>query len=681
MRILFIIFIIFLSFASNLPAQGYLCIVGGGTENYNDWSDEPYQWMVTRAQNGPALVLHYDEGSTWLEKYFKSFGAVSAQSLVISSREAANNSANYQLIRKAKLIFLRGGDQYKYYQYWKGTLTEQAIREVFQSGGVIGGTSAGLAVLGGIDYIATNRSAISKDCIQNPFHRDITLADDFLPFLPGVLFDSHFTRRARIGRLLAFIANWNKTWQTDIPGVGIDERTAICIEQDGKGLVSGAGAVFIMHPNSNSFLKCESQVPLNFTNWTLHALTAGFKYDFVNRQLISSPEGAKSIQPENALIQTPAAKLIFQSLKTPVQGREQFYRFYEQAREKSIILITGPDDKEFLAYLTQSLQFSNINQIPLTAENFISNDLAKQIDETDFFILAGLTLPAAQNLWNNQNVLSEAMFSRLKTPEVHLLWVGTSLPVAGTSFITNIESNQYNLQDGKLLTKAGARLIHPINIMPAIFRDDDFSENRIGGIFWQLIKSPGAPCLLLDDESAVEIYQDELTIHSQTPVLLIDGQGISVIDSSDYKRRSYLSPQQTAAFYGAQLHCLSADTEFVYNLKTRTWQQKTSVQKNKNQHGFQIPSDFQIQPFPNPGTNFIHFKMKQKSPKIHNLEFVIYNILGQIVFEKNVHGNFFEQDLLWDGISRNGGLAPAGIYFASINFNQTFFQTKFTLLR
>lgn len=680
MRIFLILIMIVFTLTQILNAQGYLYVGGGGSENYNDWSDEPYRWMVLKAQKGTALILHYDEGSAWLETYFKSFGAISAQSLVIPSRQAANDSTNYRSIRQAKLIFLRGGDQYSYYQHWKGTLAEQAIREVFQSGGVIGGTSAGLAVSGGIDYIAANQSAVSPDCIQNPFHRDITLADDFLPFLPGILFDSHFTRRARIGRLLAFVAHWNKIRQADILGVGVDERTGICVEPDGTGQVFGTGAIFIMHQNSNSFVKCENQIPLNFTNWTLHSLTSGFKYDFINRQLISIPAGAKSVSPVDNLIQAPAAKLIFQSLRSPSQGRTQFQRFFQQAGGQSVVLITGPDDREFITYLTQSLQFSNVKHIPLTPDNLISKDAASQIDQTRFIILAGMTIPEAENLWN-QNLLSEALNSRLKLSEVQLLWVGNSLQAAGSTLIPNLESNQYNLQDGKLSIKDGIKLLKPAFFMPALFREDDFSENRIGGIFWQLFKSPAALGILLDHESGVEISQNELKINSKIPVMILDGKGISVIDSSDYRRRSYLSPQQSGAFYGAQLHCFSADSLFIYDLKTRAWQKKTSADGDEKQRGYYVPSDFQIQPFPNPGLNSIQFRIKQKSPKTEKMTLSIYNILGQIIFKKNDQAKFSGQDFLWNGSTENGELAPAGVYFAVINFDQMFFRTKFTLLR
>jgi hypothetical protein len=97
---------IFAAVGMPLQAQGYLCAVGGGSEDYGSWSDESYRWMVEKSGKGPTLILHYSEGSTWLEKYFLSFGAISAASLVVPSRTMANDSAVYRTIKKARHIFL-----------------------------------------------------------------------------------------------------------------------------------------------------------------------------------------------------------------------------------------------------------------------------------------------------------------------------------------------------------------------------------------------------------------------------------------------------------------------------------------------------------------------------------------------------------------------------------------------
>jgi len=61
--------IIALAFIGLLPrgasAQGSVVLVGGGSENYNDWSDNPYRWLVTHAPNRKIAVIHYSDTNTW----------------------------------------------------------------------------------------------------------------------------------------------------------------------------------------------------------------------------------------------------------------------------------------------------------------------------------------------------------------------------------------------------------------------------------------------------------------------------------------------------------------------------------------------------------------------------------------------------------------------------------------
>ncbi len=385
-------------FSIKIYSQGYICAVGGGSENYNNWSDVPYRWMVEKSGNGAALVMHYSEGSSWLENYFKSFGALSAQSLVISNRIAADDSANYKKIIEAKLIFLRGGDQSRYYTIWKGTLVEKAIMKVFQDGGVIGGSSAGLAVLGGIDYTALGASAESSSCLANPFHRDITLFDDFLPFLPGVLFDSHFTARGRIGRLLAFVAQWNETHNADIIGIGMDERTAICIEPNGDGTVAGAGAAFIIHRNPQSNSRCEAGKPLFFTDWTLHSLTAGFCYNIYTRQLVRVPEKARALHPAPLPTIPAHATILLSGGTTPSEARSSLQTLVTAANHDTLLILGGKNGATFQSYLNTSLNALNVRLLTLTVENIQSDATAAIIRQHISILVAGFTTDEVNTL-------------------------------------------------------------------------------------------------------------------------------------------------------------------------------------------------------------------------------------------------------------------------------------------
>jgi len=239
--------ILMFAFLSNLNAQGYVCAIGGGSENYNDWSDEPYRWIVQKADSGKIIIIDVADASNWLPNYFMSLGADTAYNKTISSTSVANLQSTYDELITAKGIFIRGGDQWNYIRTWKGTKVDSAIQYVFNNGGVIAGTSAGAAVLGEIDFSAQSGSAYPDEALLNPFYSRMKFENNFLKLVNNVLFDTHFIERGRHGRLIAMLYNLFFTQGRNVVGVGIDDRTAICISPDGIGEVMGSGAVTILY--------------------------------------------------------------------------------------------------------------------------------------------------------------------------------------------------------------------------------------------------------------------------------------------------------------------------------------------------------------------------------------------------------------------------------------------------
>ena len=226
-------------------SSGFLLVIGGGGEKFTDtsWEREPYQWAVDQSENRRVAIISFYSQSNALPDFFVSeLEAAAAKNFLINSKQAADSQAIYDSLKTYDVIFLKGGDQYNYYQHYRGTLTEQAIREKFQQGGVICGTSAGLAVLGGVDYVAANASADPGEALENPLNRDITLENDFLPMIPGVIFDSHFAERGRFGRLLGFLASWEMETGENLLGIGVDDATALAIDTSMVATVYGTGA-------------------------------------------------------------------------------------------------------------------------------------------------------------------------------------------------------------------------------------------------------------------------------------------------------------------------------------------------------------------------------------------------------------------------------------------------------
>ena len=141
---------------------------------------------------------------------------------------------------------MAGGDQGKYVTYWKDTPVGAALNAHLRAGKPLGGTSAGLAVLGQYYFAAFNESITSATALANPYDRSVTLGRDFIaaPPLAGIITDTHFMARARLGRLIAFLGRLaaDEPERPDqkksrLIGLGIDEGTALCVEPDSTAKV------------------------------------------------------------------------------------------------------------------------------------------------------------------------------------------------------------------------------------------------------------------------------------------------------------------------------------------------------------------------------------------------------------------------------------------------------------
>jgi cyanophycinase-like exopeptidase len=210
--------------------------------------------------------------------------------LIIPNREAAEDPAVAEIIRKAEVVFIAGGDQSNYVRGWKGTPVESAINDNIAAGKPIGGTSAGLAVLGEFVYGCLkdkpdDKDLASTDVLPNPYFERVTLVRDFLKIshLESLITDSHFAKRDRMGRTLGFLARLMKDeWSSSPREVAIDEKSAVLVEADGKALVVGTGkGAYFLRPTKAPEV-CENEVPLTFRNVSVYRAKVGGRFDLTS---------------------------------------------------------------------------------------------------------------------------------------------------------------------------------------------------------------------------------------------------------------------------------------------------------------------------------------------------------------------------------------------------------------
>lgn len=257
-----------------------LMLMGGG-----DWVDEAFAWLAEKAGHGHIVILRASGGGDLQDKLYNEIGGVaSVQTLVFDSREPASDPAVLDIVRKADGIFLAGGDQARYLRFWKGTPLNQALDAHVRAGRPIGGTSAGLAVLGSHSYGALDGGSItSAQALQSPLAEAVTIDSGFLdlPFLGDVITDSHFANRDRLGRLLAFIAkSGHVRGRHGMVGIGVDENTALCIDGDGIGtLYTGSGGyAWLVKPDGAPEV-ARHDTPLTYRNVPVTGIGAGSRFN------------------------------------------------------------------------------------------------------------------------------------------------------------------------------------------------------------------------------------------------------------------------------------------------------------------------------------------------------------------------------------------------------------------
>lgn len=259
-------------------------MMGGGTD-----LDEAFRWLCNKGNGGDFLILraHGDDAyNSYVNGLCK---ANSVATLIIPDLAAAEEPTVAEIIRKAEIIFIAGGDQANYIHWWKGTPLESAINDDIAEGKPIGGTSAGLAVQGEFVYGALgdkpdDNDLASTDVLPNPYFERVTLVKDFLkiPRLQNLITDSHFAKRDRMGRTLGFLARLMKDgWSSSPREVAIDERSAVLVEADGKATVVGSGkGAYFLHPAHAPEL-CEKDKPLTFHDISVYHVPAGGHFDLI----------------------------------------------------------------------------------------------------------------------------------------------------------------------------------------------------------------------------------------------------------------------------------------------------------------------------------------------------------------------------------------------------------------
>jgi cyanophycinase len=250
--------------------------MGGGAQQ-----DPAFKFLCERTNGGDFLILRADTEDDYAEKVNEEIRAIcplnSAATIVFSGREDSTDPKLVQIIDRAETIFLAGGDQSNYVRFWQDTPVQDAINRHIAAGKPIGGSSAGLAVLGEFSFAAIIDTIYSADALADPYGNKVTISRDFLdiPLLKGVITDTHFAKRDRMGRLVTFLARiLQDGWTRQVRSIAVEENAAVLLDPNGQAKIVGAGSAYFIEAQKAPEV-CRKGIPLQIAGISVHRVPPG----------------------------------------------------------------------------------------------------------------------------------------------------------------------------------------------------------------------------------------------------------------------------------------------------------------------------------------------------------------------------------------------------------------------
>ncbi len=192
------------------------------------------------------------------------------------SREQAMTESAARGLDTATGIWFTGGDQSRIMSVLRGSPVAAAIRARYRGGAVVGGTSAGAAVMTTPMITGDERrpGGDRPDTTQSwtTIAADNVVTAEGLGLLEGAIVDQHFLRRRRHNRLISLVLE-----RPQLVGVGIDESTALVVEPNGWWSVIGQSAA-VIYDARRAVVTARGARVLGARDVRLHVIPAGGRF-------------------------------------------------------------------------------------------------------------------------------------------------------------------------------------------------------------------------------------------------------------------------------------------------------------------------------------------------------------------------------------------------------------------
>lgn len=266
-------------------AKGSLIIIGGREDK--DDECRILQEVVKRLHGVrnrlvvATIATEYPE--EMFEQYRKAFnklGVKHVDLLDARTREDGMREEHIKLVDAASVIFFTGGDQLRITSQIGDTPVFQHMALFYREGGTIVGTSAGAAAM-------SETMLFSGPSDETNKLSALGMAPG-LGLVKGLVIDTHFAERGRMGRLLGAVAQNPRTL-----GLGIDENTAVIVEHEDSLRVIGSGAVYVVDGSPVSYSSLSEKEAEGITSVhdvKLHVLGEGGQFDLLTRRPSPPPD-------------------------------------------------------------------------------------------------------------------------------------------------------------------------------------------------------------------------------------------------------------------------------------------------------------------------------------------------------------------------------------------------------
>jgi len=481
-----------------VSAQGSLLLTGGGAETAGGWSDQPYTWALEQSANHSVAIISILPSTSWLAEYFHQLGAKKVQNFVLSKREHVLDQQLYDSLMAFDVIFLKAGEVSNYVHTLKGSAVARAIRDKFQAGGVIAGKAAGACLLA--EVVAG----------------DQVLSKGPLALLPGYMLVPHFSQRASIKEMLTHLDAWQARHQTALNGLGIDSKTALCINKTGRAVVYGQGGVYFYLASDHIY---EESLQFQHRYQALQLL-AQHKFDFGLKAATGLEQSLAPARQEEQLDQT----LFLGGSGLPAQNRRLLQDLLQSCQPETVGIVSGQDPGKANA-LRQLLLGLGVKEVFIlqAVSGFEPSLPAESVLASDAFVFVG-NEPDDLFEYLQQQQTGQALMEGLQQPRIACAFLGEDVRYAGAAFVANYR-DKWAASEGRLTFRKGLGLLKTTTIMPHFGLEKECIENVNAGLPFLMLRDSLAYGLWLQDSMYVKCRPQYgmvwLSAHGGRPAILM----------------------------------------------------------------------------------------------------------------------------------------------------------------